>query len=79
MGKKEVYQRIKVYGFLSYIPVILAAGPLSGWALGSFLERKFNLPNYISFIFSGFGLIAAVFEICRVIRLVSIIDKNNSL
>jgi len=75
--KKEVYQRIKIYGFLSYIPIILAAGPLSGWALGSFLERKFNLPNYISLILSGLGLIAAVIEIARAVRLVSKIDKDN--
>lgn len=75
MKKREVYQQIKIYGFLSYIPVILAAGPLGGWAFGAFLEKRFNLPSYIPLIFSGLGFIGAIFEIVRVIRLVSKIDK----
>ncbi len=77
MKKKEVYQRIKVYGFLSYIPVILAVGPLSGWALGDYLSRKLGLADYVPLVFAGLGLITAVMEIVRVIRLVSRIDKDN--
>lgn len=77
MEKKEVYKRIKVYGFLSYIPFVLAVGPLSGYALGSYLEKRLSLPSYISLIFAGLGLFAAIIEIVRIIKLVSRIDKDN--
>lgn len=74
--KKEVYRRIKIYGFLSYIPVILAVGPLSGWALGSYLEKNFVLPDWIPAAFAGFGFSAAGVEVARIIKLVSKIDKE---
>lgn len=77
LEKKAVYRRIKFYGFLSYIPVILAVGPLSAWALGDYLKKKFGLPDYVPQVFAGLGLIAAVMEIVRVIKLVSKVDKDN--
>lgn len=76
MEKKEVYRRIKIYGLLSYIPFILAAGPLSGYALGSYLEKRFGLPDYVCPISAGLGLAGAAIEIARIIKQVSKIDRN---
>lgn len=74
--KKELYKRIKVYSLLSYIPVILAVGPLSGYALGSFLRTRFSLPEYVPLVFAGLGLLAAATEIARIVKLVSKTDKD---
>ncbi len=76
MKKSAIYSRIKIYGFLSYIPIVLAVAPLSGWALGSYLEKKFVLPAWVSPVFAGFGFVAAIIEIIRIIKLVSRIEKD---
>jgi len=74
--KSQAYKWIKIYGLLSYIPIILAVGPLSGFFLGSYLEKKFALPSYSTLIFILFGFISAGTETVRIIRLVSKIDRK---
>ena len=77
MQKKQAYQWIKVYGLLSYIPLILAVGPLSGYFIGDFLEKKFGLAWQITLILAALGFISAIFETVRIIRLVGKILNRN--
>lgn len=74
--KEDFLKRIKIAGMISFIPVILAAGPLSGFFVGSLLREKFNLSFYFLFICIGLGVIISVKEVVRIIRLVLNIDKK---
>ena len=69
MVNKEFYKRIKIAGMISYIPVMLAAPALAGFFLGDYLQKKFNLPFYISIFCIGLGLIIGIRESIRIIRL----------
>lgn len=77
MDKAKIYQRIKIYGFLSYIPFVLAVGPLSGFFLGDYLGKKFRLPGYITFISIALGFIWANIEVVRIIKILFRIDKKS--
>jgi len=66
--KAEVYKWITIGGLLSFVPFILASGPLAGYFLGSYLERKFGLPYYVSLILMGAGLAASVVETVKVVK-----------
>lgn len=67
-GKSAVYKWIKIGGMLSFIPFVLAAGPLAGYFAGSYLEKKFNLPHIISIIFIILGFAGSVRETVRIIK-----------
>lgn len=77
MEKQEFYKRIKIAGIISFIPVILATGPLSGYFAGYYLEKRFGLGPYVSFVTIGIGVIISIAEVVRVIRLVSRIDRKS--
>jgi hypothetical protein len=74
--KQEFYKRIKIAGMISFIPVILAAGPLAGFFLGSYLEKQFGFGSYISLISIAMGIVASVTEVIRIIRSVSRIEEK---
>ena len=65
----KVYNWIKIGGLLSFIPVIMAAGPLGGYFSADYLQKRFGLPGYISPIFITIGFIASARETIRIIRL----------
>ena len=65
----KAYKWIKIGGLLSFIPIILVTGPLAGYFLSDYLEKKFNLPNFTSAICIIIGFIASARETVRIIRL----------
>lgn len=77
MKKEQIYKWIKISGILSYIPFVLAAGPLAGYAVGNYIEKRFKLPEYVSYSFSGLGFLAAAIEIVRIIKFVVRLEKKN--
>lgn len=77
-NKEELYKRIKIAGMISYIPITLAAAPLSAFFLGDYLQKKFNLPFYFLLSFVAFGIFIGVRESVRIIRLVLKIDKDKN-
>lgn len=60
---------------MSYIPLILAAGPLAGYFLGDYLEKKFGWPDFVEIIFAGIGFVSAAMETARIIKLVAKLEK----
>ena len=54
--KADIYRWIKIGGLLSFLPFVLVAGPIAGFYLGNYLEKRFSLPPYVSI-----AIIAAVF------------------
>lgn len=67
--KADLYRWIKIGGILSFLPFILAAGPLAGYFLGDYLEKSLHLPKYISAICIIIGFLTSVREAIRVIRI----------
>ncbi len=61
---------------VSYIPVMLAAGPLAGFFLGEYLQKKFHLPFYFLVLCVCLGVFIGIKESVRIIRLVLKIEDK---
>ena len=67
--REKVYKWVKIGGILSFIPLVLAAGPIVGYISGYYLEKKFNLPSYISIICVTLGFAGSVIETVKIIKM----------
>lgn len=67
--KADFYKWIKIGGLLSLLPFILVAGPLAGFYLGSYLEKRFDLPPYVSLALITVGFVGSIRETIRAIRI----------
>ena len=67
--KADFYKWVKIGGLLSFLPFILAAGPLFGYILGSYLEKRFGLPAYASIISITVGFAVSVRETVRIVKI----------
>ncbi|MCX5686328.1 MAG: hypothetical protein NTW09_02545 [Candidatus Omnitrophica bacterium] len=74
--KQEIYKWIRMGGLLSFIPFVLAAGPIAGYLAGEYLIKRFGLPQYISYIFAAVGFAASARETVRIIRIAIKTDKE---
>ena len=72
----KVYKWIKIGGLLSFIPVIMAAGPVGGYFCGDYLQKRFGLPNYTSPIVITIGFIARARETIRIIKMALKTEKE---
>lgn len=68
--KKNLYKWVKVGGILSFIPFVLAAGPLGGFFLADYLEKRFGFPFYTTIICITLGVIGSTREVIRMIKVV---------
>lgn len=75
--KTEFYRLAKIWGLVSFIPVVMAAGPIAGYFLGEYLEKKFGFAPYISISLSAMGFIAGAREVIRILRLIKKSDKES--
>jgi|GEM_PF-572977 F0F1-type ATP synthase assembly protein I len=73
--KAEFYRLTKIWGLISFVPVVLAAGPLAGYFLGDYLEKKIGFAPYLSLVLLGFGFFTSIKEIIKILR---IIDKTGN-
>ena len=76
MQKKDLYKGIRTVGFVSFIPFILAAGPLSGYFVGDFLQKRYNLSYLVVLFGVVFGFLAAAVEIARILKALNRADKR---
>ena len=76
MRKKDFYDGVKTIGFIAFIPFMLAAGPLSGYFVGNFIQKKFNLSIYVVLLSVFIGFIVGVMEMVRILKLVAKINKK---
>ena len=65
----KIYKWIKIGGLLSFIPVIMAAGPLGGYFCADYLKKRFGLPGFTSAILITIGFVASARETIRIIKL----------
>ena len=76
--KADFYKWTKIWGLLSFIPVVLAAGPLAGYFLGDYLEKKIGHAPYLSLICMGFGFFTSIREIIKILKLVQNTDARSN-
>lgn len=65
----DFYKRIRQFGMITTIPIMLAAGPLVGFFTGDFLDKKFKTAPIFLAAFSVLGFIAGAREAFRVIKM----------
>lgn len=69
LKKTDLYKWIKIAGILSFIPFVLAAGPIAGFFAADFLEKRFGLPQYTTIILVTIGFVGSVRETVRIIKI----------
>ena len=75
--KAEFYRLTKIWGLISFVPAVLAAGPLAGYFLGDYLEKKIGFAPYLSLVFLGLGFVTSVQEIIKILKLIEKTDKGS--
>lgn len=55
--KQDAYRMFKQIGYVTMIPMALAAGPLAGFFIGNFIDSKFKTAPWflVIFVLLGFG------------------------
>jgi len=76
MRKEDFYKGVKTVGFVTFIPFMLAAGPLSGYFVGDFIRRKFNLSSHVVLLSVVIGFMAGVMEMIRILKIVARMNKR---
>lgn len=76
-NKEDVYKWIKIAGLISFIPFILAVGPVGGYFIGNFITKKFNLNSSITFIFIILGFAVSISETIKIIKMLIDIEKKS--
>jgi len=67
-NKKAAYKWIKIAGLMSFLPFVLAAGPFAGYLLGSYLQEKYNAPQYVVLIAISIGFAGSVIETVKLVK-----------
>lgn len=76
--KAYFYKWTKIWGLLSFVPVVLAAGPLAGYFLGDYLEKKIGYAPYLSLICLALGFFTSIREIIKILKLVQKTDAKSN-
>ena len=74
---KDLYKRIKIAGFITFIPFVLAGGVVGGYLAGGYLKGKFPGFKLIMPLCIAIGLLASAFEVARIIRLAAQIERKD--
>jgi hypothetical protein len=67
--KADIYRWIKIGGLLSFLPFVLVAGPIAGFYIGAYLEKRFSLPAYVSIALITVGFIGSFMEAVKVVKI----------
>ncbi|HNV86501.1 MAG TPA: AtpZ/AtpI family protein [Candidatus Omnitrophota bacterium] len=70
-SSKEFYKLIKQLGTLTLIPTLLVSGPLAGFFLGRWMDRKFGMESCFVYVWIVIGFLASARESYRIIKKVS--------
>jgi len=62
-NKDKFYANLRQAGIYTVIPLILAVGPIIGYFIGNFLDKKFHTSPYLMILFILFGFIASGKEV----------------
>ncbi len=65
------WKEIKNLGILTTVPLILLIGPLVGFFVGSWIDRKAHSYPWVTILFIGLGFVASGREVIRLIKEIS--------
>ncbi len=74
--KDAIYSQVKQLGVLTAVPIILLVGPLVGYAVGGWIDRRFQVFPWFTVLFLILGFTAAAREIIRLLKQVLKDDKK---
>ena len=57
--RDDKYSTYRQIGILTTIPILMAVGPILGYYIGDFLDRKLGTSPYLMVVFIFFGFVAA--------------------
>ncbi len=77
MTTVKTFRWIRLGGLLTLIPVVLAAGPLTGYLAGEWLALKFGFGRYTALVCVIIGFAAAIREIVKIIKVALKIAGEN--
>jgi len=59
---------VRQVGLLGTVPILLAVGPVVGFLIGRWLDKKLGTEPYLLIIFLIFGFIASGKEVWKIIK-----------
>ena len=74
--KDRNLSQVKQIGTLTAVPIILLVGPLAGYFVGDWVDRKFHIHPWGILLFLLLGFTAAVREITRLLKQILQDDKK---
>lgn len=75
--KQEIYKWIRLGWLLSFIPFVLAAGPIAGYLAGEYLVKRFGFPPFTSIVLAAVGFLGSARETIRIIKIAIKTDKES--
>lgn len=75
--KDAVYSQVKQLGVLTAVPLILLIGPLVGFFIGGWIDRRFQFYPWFTILFLILGFVAAGREISRLLRQILKEDRHS--
>ena len=75
--KEDKYSFYKQFAILTTIPIILAVGPILGYFIGNYLDKKLNSSPYLMILFIIFGFVASGKQVYNMVtRSLKEMEKN---
>ncbi len=75
--KKDAYlMQVKQIGALTAIPIILFVGPVTGYFIGNWVDRRFQFYPWCTVLFLILGFVASGREIYRLLNQILKADKD---
>ncbi len=68
---------IQIAGLVFSIPFEVAAGPLLGYFLGAFLNKKYGMPEFFIYVLILLGLAASIMNAVLIIKMMLRISEKN--
>ena len=67
-NKDKFYSNLRQAGIYTVIPLILAVGPIIGYFIGNFLDKKLHTSPYLMILFIIFGFVASGKEVYNLVK-----------
>jgi len=74
--KNAFYSQLKQLGVLTTIPIILLVGPIIGFVIGGWIDRKAHIYPWFTIIFVALGFVAAGREIAHLLKVILESDSS---
>lgn len=69
-GEENKYRFARQLGLLTTIPLVLLSGPVIGFFIGDYLDKRFNTYPWLTFFFLMVGFIASIRQTIKIITMV---------